>query len=165
MTNKEMNIYEVLTSIQNELKAPKSKTNKFGRYNYRSAEDILESVKPILKKHNCTITISDEIVCLGDNHPVVVAEIEKRDEEKNVLKSAIIGGGARFYVKATVTLYFKDKQISTTALAREAKAKKGMGDAQITGSASSYARKYALGGIFALDDTKDDDDFNNNKGK
>ena len=121
----------ILTEIQNELKVPKKRTNSFGGYKYRSCEDILEAVKPLLSKYDVSLTISDTI------------------EE--------IGG--RVYVKATATLFdFKDiKGYSVTAYAREAELKKGMDDAQITGSASSYARKYCLSGLFLLDDSKDAD--------
>ena len=118
-----------LRSIQNELKAPKNNRNTFGNYNYRSAEDILEAVKPLLLTYKLTITISDKIVNLGD----------------------------RYYIEATVTVYNDIDSISTTGIAREAEIKKGMDEAQITGSASSYARKYALNGMFAIDDTKDPD--------
>jgi hypothetical protein len=124
-----------LQQIQAELKAPKGQTNKFGGYSYRSAEDILEAVKPLLNKHGTTLTISDEV------------------EE--------IGG--RVYVKAIASLWDSETGeaiAGTQAYAREAENKKGMDDAQITGSASSYARKYALNGLFAIDDTKDPDATN-----
>ena len=127
-----------LTQLQNELKAPKNQYNSFGKYNYRSAEDILEGVKPLLAKHNLGMTISDEVKVIGD----------------------------RYYVEATVTLYDfdSDKTIESKALAREEETKKGMDGAQVTGSSSSYARKYALNGMFAIDDTKDSD-FTNTHGK
>jgi len=125
---------KILQSIQAELKAPKGQTNKFGGYRYRSAEDILEAVKPLLNKYNSYLTVSDEIVEVG----------------------------GRVYVKAIATLHesHKEEIASTTAFAREAEVKKGMDEAQITGSASSYARKYALNGLFAIDDTKDPDATN-----
>ena len=125
---------KIMQSIQSELKAPKGQTNKFGGYSYRSAEDILEAVKPLLNKYNCFLTVSDEIVEVG----------------------------GRVYVKATATVHesHSDPIALTTAFAREAEVKKGMDDAQITGSASSYARKYALNGLFAIDDTKDADATN-----
>jgi len=128
------NTVKIMQSIQSELKAPKGQTNKFGGYSYRSAEDILEAVKPLLNKYNCFLTVSDEIVEVG----------------------------GRVYVKATATVHesHSDPIASTTAFAREAEVKKGMDDAQITGSASSYARKYALNGLFAIDDTKDADATN-----
>lgn len=126
------NIDERLIHIQGELKAPKSQENKFGGYKYRSCEDILEAVKPLLKKEKVTLTISDDIVEVG----------------------------GRVYVKATATLSDGEDTISTSAFAREAEMKKGMDDSQITGSASSYARKYALNGLFAIDDTKDADATN-----
>lgn len=127
-----MTIYEKLTQLQSELKAPKNQKNDFGKYNYRSAEDILEAVKPLLKKHNLSQIIADEIELIGN----------------------------RYYLKATVTLVNNEnaeEKISVTALAREAEHKKGMDDSQVTGTASSYARKYALNGLYAIDDTKDSD--------
>ena len=125
-----------LIEIQSELKAPKNQRNTFGNYNYRSAEDILEAVKPLLKKHGCHLTINDEMIQLGD----------------------------RYYVKATATLLKDADSISTTAYAREEESKKGMDSSQITGSTSSYARKHALNGLFCIDDTKDAD-FTNTHGK
>ena len=129
---------KVLQKIQSELKANKGQYNEFGKYAYRSCEDILEAAKPVLAKYDAAITLSDEIVLIGD----------------------------RYYVKATATLTIeKDKDtaltFTTTAFAREAIARKGMDESQITGSASSYARKYALSGLFALDDTKDADTMDN----
>jgi hypothetical protein len=127
----------ILQEIQSELKAPKGQRNNFGNYNYRSAEDILEAVKPILAKHKCALVVNDEMVEVG----------------------------GRIYVKSTAMLAFENQPFaSANAFAREADNKKGMDDAQITGSASSYARKYALNGLFAIDDTKDAD-FNNKHGK
>ncbi len=125
-----------LIEIQNELKAPKNQNNTFGKYKYRSAEDILEAVKPLLKKYNCHLTISDEMVVLGE----------------------------RYYVKATATLAKEGESISTTAYAREEEDRKGFDSSQLTGSTSSYARKYALNGLFCIDDTKDSD-FTNTHGK
>jgi hypothetical protein len=121
-----------LVEIQNELKAPKSQFNKFGGYKYRNAEDILEAVKPLLFKHKCTLTISDDIVCAGD----------------------------RIYVKATAVISNGADSISVSAFAREPETQKGMSESQITGASSSYARKYALNGMFAIDDTKDSDHTN-----
>jgi hypothetical protein len=116
--------------IQSELKAPKGQFNSFGKYNYRSCEDIVEAVKPILAKYQYHLIMSDEVV----------------------------GVGNRVYIKATCKVLEADKVIAeSTALAREAEVKKGMDDSQITGTASSYARKYALNGLFAIDDTKDAD--------
>ena len=123
---------EALNKIQKALKAPKGQQNKFGNYLYRSCEDILEAVKPLLGE--ATLTISDEIVNIGD----------------------------RYYVKATATLTQDKHEKSVTAYAREAVNKKGMDEAQITGAASSYARKYALNGLFCIDDTKDADTTNVN---
>jgi hypothetical protein len=133
---------EELINIQSELKAPKNQTNNFGKYKYRSCEDILEAVKPLCVKNNCLLTISDEMVMLGD----------------------------RFYVKATAKISRIDNNISVgdreisvsvSAYARESEVKKGMDDSQITGSASSYARKYALNGLFCIDDTKDAETMDN----
>jgi hypothetical protein len=125
-----------LVKIQAELKAPKNQTNAFGKYKYRSAEDIVEAVKPILNKYGTALVISDEVVQVGD----------------------------RIYVKATATLLdATDNSISVNGWAREEEVKKGMDSAQITGSASSYARKYALNGLFAIDDTKDSDATNEHK--
>lgn len=129
-----MNIYEKLTEVQNELKAPKSKYNSFGKYNYRSCEDILEAVKPILKAKRLAMTVKDDVFNIGD----------------------------RFYIMATVTVFDceSEEKVTTTAYAREDADKKGMDGSQITGSSSSYARKYALNGMFAIDDTKDADSWN-----
>lgn len=125
-----------LLKIQSELKVSKDRVNSFGGFNYRSAEDILEAVKPLLTKNNCILTISDEIVNVGD----------------------------RYYVRAQAIISNKDgKGISVFAVAREPLEKKGMDSAQITGSTSSYARKYALNGLFAIDDTKDPDGDDNRK--
>lgn len=119
-----------LINIQAVLKAPKDKHNSFGKYNYRSCESILEAVKPHLKDEACTLTINDEIVQVGD----------------------------RYYIKATATLRNSAGEVAmATAFAREEEDKKGMDAAQVTGAASSYARKYALNGLFAIDDTKDPD--------
>ena len=121
---------KILTSIQSELKAPKGQYNNFGKYKYRSCEDILEAVKPILAKHGAALTLTDSIEFIG----------------------------SRFYVKATATLRVEGKEpISVSAYAREDEQKKGMDGSQITGTASSYARKYALNGLFCIDDTKDED--------
>ena len=126
-----MNVYEKLIAIQSELKAPKSQYNNFGKYAYRNCEDILEALKPILKEHKSTIYISDEIVTVLE----------------------------RFYIKATVTFIDAEtgEKIINTAYAREEECKKGMDGSQVTGASSSYARKYALNGMFAIDDTKDSD--------
>lgn len=126
------NIVEKLSAIQVELKAPKGQYNSFGKYNYRSCEDILEGVKPLLDKYRVALTLNDEIVLIGD----------------------------RFYVKATATLYDGEQSLSATAYARESEDKKGMDSAQLTGATSSYARKYALNGLFSIDDTKDADATN-----
>lgn len=120
---------EKLINIQKKLKAPKGNYNSFGGYKYRSCEDILEAVKPLLAEEDCTLTLSDEIVQVGD----------------------------RYYVKATACFSDGSSYQKTYAYAREDAAKKGMDGSQITGTASSYARKYALNGLFLIDDTKDAD--------
>lgn len=130
-----MNIYEKLLAIQCELKAPKSQYNSFGKYNYRNCEDILEAVKPICKKHNAVVFLSDDIMFVEGRH----------------------------YVKATATLVDcekTDSKIIVSASAREEEEKKGADGSQITGASSSYARKYALNGLFDIDDTKDSDTTN-----
>ncbi len=118
-----------IVKVQKELKAPKNQYNNFGKYKYRSCEDILEALKPLLEKHKLTQTITDEIILVGE----------------------------RYYVKATVTVTEGDKAHSVSAFAREPLSKKGMDESQITGTASSYARKYALNGMWLIDDTKDAD--------
>ena len=132
MTNFITNKMKELINIQSELKAPKSQYNSFGKYQYRNAEDILEAVKPLLKKNNCHLTITDEIILIGD----------------------------RYYVKATAEITNGTEVVVTSALAREEESTKGMDSAQLTGATSSYARKYALNGLFCIDDTKDSD-YNN----
>lgn len=128
------NIYSKLLSVQAELKAPKTQYNSFGKYSYRSCEDILEALKPLLEKYKATVIISDEIVSIE----------------------------GRFYIKSTVKFIDveSEKEIENSALAREEEIKKGMDGSQITGGASSYARKYALNGLFCIDDTKDADGTN-----
>lgn len=127
-------IVKSMASIQSSLKAPKGQTNKFGGYKYRSCEDILEAVKPLLKKHGLVLTITDDMTEVG----------------------------GRVYVKATASVHNEEgHSILTTGFAREEETKKGMDTSQITGSASSYARKYALNGLFCIDDTKDSDATNN----
>lgn len=131
-------LYGRLRCVQRDLKAPKNQYNSFGKYRYRSCEDILEGVKPILQEYGCTIVLSDTIERIGD----------------------------RFYVKATATFFDCDtgESVSNTAYARESDDKKGMDASQITGTASSYARKYALNGLLLIDDTKDaDTDENRNE--
>lgn len=144
-----MNVYESLANVQQSLKATKDQFNKFGGYNYRSCESILESVKPLLAKEHLALTLTDEMVQVG----------------------------GRIYVKATATVFPTDYNggvtitsdkieskngqfISVDAYAREEEAKKGMDSSQVTGAASSYARKYALNGLFCIDDNKDSDDTN-----
>ena len=126
-----MEIYKKLSGIQCELVATKGQYNNFGKYSYRSCEDILEAVKPLLDKYKVAIVIKDDIVLVGD----------------------------RFYVKATATLIDSDtgETVEASAFARESADKKGMDSSQVTGATSSYARKYALNGLFAIDDNKDAD--------
>lgn len=124
----------ILSQIQVELKAPKNQFNSFGKYKYRSLEDIFEGLKPLLEKYKCSVQVSDDIVLVGD----------------------------RYYVKATALL--KDEAGNTVAIntgwAREEESKKGMDSSQVTGATSSYARKYAMNGLFAIDDVKDSDATN-----
>lgn len=132
-----MNVYEQLANVQKELKATKDQFNKFGGYNYRSCESILEAVKPLLAKNDLALTLTDEMVQVGD----------------------------RIYVKATASVFptvDSDGEvcISVDAFAREEETKKGMDSSQVTGAASSYARKYALNGLFCIDDNKDSDATN-----
>ena len=126
-----MNFYERVGAIQAELKAPKNLYNSFGKYKYRNAESICEAVKPLLNKYKCVLFLTDRVQLVGD----------------------------RFYIVATATIkdMNENESISVEAMAREPEEKKGMDQSQITGTASSYARKYALNGLFLLDDTKDAD--------
>jgi hypothetical protein len=125
---------EKLTKIQNELKAPKGQYNSFGKYKYRSCEDIQEAVKPLLKKYNVSLTLSDDLQVIGE----------------------------RYYIKVTAVLICNEtkESVSVTSFAREEENKKGMDGSQVTGASSSYARKYALNGLFLIDDTKDSDSTN-----
>ena len=124
-------MYNKIINIQQKLKAPKTQRNNFGNYNYRSCEDILEAVKPLLEENKCFLVITDEIINLGN----------------------------RYYVKATAKLINDDGALiaENNGIAREEESKKGMDGSQITGASSSYARKYALNGLFGIDDTKDSD--------
>ena len=132
-----MSVYSLLNKVQTELVAPKNQFNAFGKYNYRSCEDILEGVKPLLKELNCVILVSDSIEMIGD----------------------------RIYVKATAKFVECETgdTIENTAYARESLTKKGMDDSQVTGATSSYARKYALNGLLLVDDSKDADSMDNSK--
>lgn len=132
-----MSIYAKLLEIQKELKAPKTQFNKFGNYYYRNCEDILEALKPHLDKNKCALVIKDSIEHIGD----------------------------RYYIKAVVELIDIETgdKVESSALAREEEAKKGMDSSQLTGSTSSYARKYALNGMFCIDDNKDADTQDNAK--
>ena len=157
-----MNVQEKLMNIQTELNAPKSLFNKFGNYSYRSAETILEAVKPLLAKYKAILIMSDEIVSIGEHDPLLFKEEVYDNKAKKMKEETRVTGNQRYYVKATATLIDteKDMRISTTAYAREEESKKGMDLSQLTGSTSSYARKYALNGLFAIDDTKDSDATN-----
>lgn len=126
-----MSVYVKLQKIQSELKAPKNQKNTFGGYKYRNLEDICEAVKPLLSKYNCSLILSDDVVMVGE----------------------------RTYLKATATLIDSEtgEKTSNNGFAREDVAKKGMDLSQLTGACSSYARKYALNGLFCIDDTKDAD--------
>ncbi len=137
MENKELSLKDKLIKIQSELVAPKNQRNTFGNYNYRSCEDILEALKPMLKQYDLVLTLDDELVNIGE----------------------------RYYIKATARLESKGDSIGISAFAREEETKKGMDCSQITGASSSYARKYALNGLFLIDDNKDSDATNTGNGK
>lgn len=128
------NVYSVLTEIQNELKAPKNQWNAFGKYKYRSCEDIQEALKPLLKKYSCTLFLTDTIISVEN----------------------------RFYVGAKAVFIYNPtgEKIETSGFAREEENKKGMDQCQVTGASSSYARKYSLNSLFLIDDTKDSDSTN-----
>ena len=130
-----MTVYEKLAVIQQKLIAPRSQYNSFGKYHYRSCEDILEGLKPCMKEVGAAVTVSDEVVLIGD----------------------------RYYIKATARLIDTEsgQTVENTAYARESDGKKGMDESQVTGSTSSYARKYALNGLFCIDDVKDADTRDN----
>lgn len=135
ITDSQVILTQRVGDIQHKLKAPKGQYNSFGKYNYRSCEDILEGVKPLLKEHNLALLINDEIVQIGE----------------------------RYYVKATAKITDGREIVSATAYAREPDTKKGMDESQITGATSSYARKYALNALLCIDDTKDADTMDNSK--
>lgn len=135
ITDSQVVLTQRVGDIQHRLKAPKGQYNSFGKYNYRSCEDILEGVKPLLKEHNLALLINDEIVQIGE----------------------------RYYVKATAKITDGRELVSATAYAREPDTKKGMDESQITGATSSYARKYALNALLCIDDTKDADTMDNSK--
>lgn len=132
-----MSIYKILSKIQAELKAPKNQYNSFGKYNYRSCEDIIEAVKPLLHAENLVLLLTDEIINVGNHN----------------------------YIQATALIKDGEHSIAIQAVAREAENRKGMDDSQITGATSSYARKYALNGLFAIDDTKDADTMKSREDK
>lgn len=135
ITDSQVVLTQKVGDIQHKLKAPKGQYNSFGKYNYRSCEDILEGVKPLLKEHNLALLIDDEIVQIGE----------------------------RYYVKATAKITDGREIVSATAYAREPDTKKGMDESQITGATSSYARKYALNALLCIEDTKDADTMDNSK--
>ena len=151
-----MNVYEKLMTVQTKLRAPKGQYNSFGKYSYRSCEDILEALKPLLAEVGAIINITDEIKVIGDNFETMEVE-DKKTGEKSVRLV-----GRRFYIEATAMFIDVETgdSIVARALAREDETKKGMDLAQVTGSVSSYARKYALNGLFAIDDNKDSDATN-----
>ena len=126
---KELSLQESLVAIQSKLKAPKGQFNSFGKYHYRSAEDILEAVKPLLAEHNVVLNMSDRVELIG----------------------------TRYYIVSTAKVIKGEEEIVSEGRAREDESKKGMDGAQVTGTSSSYARKYALNGLFCIDDTKDAD--------
>ena len=126
-----------LLKIQNELKAPKGQYNSFGKYKYRSCEDIFEALKPLLKEEGLLLRVSDELITIGE----------------------------RYYIKATAILTDGNETIENVAYAREEETKKGMDGSQVTGASSSYARKYALNGLFLIDDVKDSDSTNTGEEK
>lgn len=146
---------EELMKIQQELHAPKNQLNKFGNYNYRSCEDILLAVKPLLAKYECVLLLSDEIKELSTTYNLRVTKNDKNGQEDYEYS------GTRVYVEATAMLVNKNGQsISVKGLAREEPYKKGQDSSQTTGATSSYARKYALNGLFCIDDNKDADATN-----
>lgn len=137
MSEKDLTIVEKLILIQNEIKVPKSRTNNYAQkpYNYRNAEDILSAVKPVAANYGCVVTLTDDVVLIGN----------------------------RYYFKATATLADGKDKICTDALARECESRKGFDEAQLSGSASSYARKFALNGLLGLDDNEDPDHKDNSQ--
>lgn len=148
-----------LINIQQRLKAPKNQKNTFGGYSYRSCEDILEAVKPLLAEQKLVLVISDEVISIDGGFEV--SEFSKDEKNKKETSKHTITSN-RVYIKATARLFDETGKelVSTSALAREEETKKGMDYAQLTGATSSYARKYALNGLFAIDDTKDADATN-----
>lgn len=153
-------LQESLIGIQQELKAPKGQFNSFGKYKYRSAEDILEAVKPLLKKYGCVLTLSDKPLLIGGQLMIKRDYKDLTDRNGRIMMDSIgrsLEENGRLYIEATATLRKGEETISTTACARESFTKKGMDEPQVTGTASSYARKYALNGMFCIDDTKDPD--------
>lgn len=154
-----MECLEKLQHIQEQLKAPKNLYNSFGKYKYRNAEGICEAVKPLLNKYNMIMVMSDEVIVVGEHKPIEWKHTEYDAYKKKDIEVMSIYSDQKFYIKSTVTIMDSESgdKLSVSAMARESEVKKGMDDSQITGTASSYARKYALNGLFLLDDTKDAD--------
>ena len=146
-----------LNEIQQKLKCAKNQRNTFGKYNYRSCEDILEAVKPLLG--DAILTLSDEMVILGGTGRITSHTIEEAKTTETEYPDS------RYYIKATVTLTHDKETVSANGYAREPLMRKGMDASQITGTASSYARKYALNGLFCIDDNKDPDTMKTPKAK
>ena len=148
-TKETMSLAEKLMNIQTELKAPKGQWNDFSHYKFRSAEDILEALKPYFAKYRVLVLLTDDINVVGEEN------VSKTGKEGNITNAVVL----RTYVKAVATIYDLDSpmSLSVSASAREPQSKTGMDASQITGTASSYARKYALNGMFCIDDTKDAD--------
>lgn len=158
---KKMALAEKLMMIQTELKAPKGQWNSFNKFHYRSAEDILESLKPYFQKYRVFVMVSDQIRVYGDEY------INKTSKDENGNDVVMEAKTLRTYVESTATLYDLDsnEKLCAVAYAREPQTKTGMDAPQITGAASSYAKKYALNDLFAIDDTKDPDSDEYQKAK
>lgn len=153
-----MNIYETLSKVQKEIVVPKNRYNKFGKYSYRNAEDIMEAAKKACYANNSSFFVRDEIVVFnGEEH----SENKVFDKKQNTETTTKNDSMCRFYVKAVATFVCGDEKIEVSAFAREPLTKKGMDEAQITGAASSYARKYALCGLFGIDGQDDPDAMDN----
>jgi len=148
-----------LIAIQQALKAPKDNRNNFGGYNYRSCEDILEAVKPLLEQQKLALILNDDVISVDGGFEVFEST---NDQKNNKITDKKIIASNRVYIRATATIFDEEGKpiASSSALAREEETKKGMDYSQLTGSTSSYARKYALNGLFAIDDTKDSDATN-----
>lgn len=163
--SKELSLVEKLSDIQASLKAPKSQYNSFGNYKYRSLEDILEAVKPLLAKHKLVLTLSDEVVSNGEvetseNKSSNESEFKETENESSSEMKSSTFKESKNYIKVTARLTDGRDTIEVTGTARESNDKKGMDSSQLSGSTSSYARKYTLNGLFLIDDTKDADATN-----